>query len=186
MNIESHDIVQIKKAWSKIGHSLESQCAPDLDPESYKRKKTALDRLRDKYRTFCVISLLMVFNSFLTFSRVPLADSKPNFWLGVVYALYFLIAFCMDYWLWKGIGTIDPLRMSVVEVSGKALFYRKKHLQFVVAIIPIAIVVLGFTVYQFSANIYFLAGMVAGAVCGLVIGTAQLRRFMAEYRNLSE
>ena len=76
--------------------------------------------------------------------------------------------------------------MSVSEVAYNAMFYRKRHLQFMAVLIPMAVALLGFTGYVFSSEIYFPYGMIVGAVCGLIIGIIQFRKFMAEYRKLSE
>ena len=185
MNTENIDIEQMRKAWLAMGEGLGMKLPTDNNPDNLNKKKTALDRLRDKYRIFFTISLLMIFVSFMVFSRNPVG-SPLKFWLGVAYAAYFLTACCLDFWLWRGIGTINPLRMSVSEVAGKAMFYRHRHLQFMAVLLPMAIALMFFTGYVFSSEIYLLNGMAVGAFCGLVIGIIQFRRFMAEYRKLSE
>lgn len=128
----------------------------------------------------------MVFVSFMIFSRGLIGESHLNPWLGVAYAVYFLTAFSMDQWLYQGIGKIDPLKMSVSQVLKKSLFYRKRHLQFMAILIPMALGLLGFTGYVFSNDRYMLIGMIAGAIFGAIIGIIHFRRFMVEYRNLSE
>ncbi|MCM1141828.1 MAG: hypothetical protein NC453_24925 [Muribaculum sp.] len=186
MNTENIDLQQMKKAWLEMGEALGMQPSPTDNPENFNKMKTALDRLRDKYRVFWTASLLLAFGTFMIFSNSQIIESPLNLWLGVAYAVYFLTVFCMDYWLWRGIGTINPLRMSVSEVAYNAMFYRKRHLQFMAVLIPMAVALLGFTGYVFSSEIYFPYGMIVGAVCGLIIGIIQFRKFMAEYRKLSE
>lgn len=184
MNNESVDMDRMRKAWEEMGKALGKQPIRDNDPRDFNKKKTALDRLREKYCTFWIISLVMTFGGFLIFSGNTLIASPLNFWLGAAFSVYFLTAFCMDFWLWRGIGAIDPLRMSVSEISGRSMFYRKRHLQFMAVIIPMAIALMCFTGYVFSSETYFLSGMIFGIIIGLIIGTIQFRRFMAEYRNL--
>ncbi len=186
MTPENVNLDQIRKAWLAMDESLGLKPTPDSNPENLQNKKTALDRLRDKYRVFRTISLLMTFLSFMIFSRAMNIDNPFNLYLGVAYAVYFLTCFFMDQWLWTGIGTIDPIRMGVSQVAEKAAHYKKKHLLFITILIPMAIALLGFTGYVFSADKYFLIGMASGAVIGAIIGTFQFRRFMAEYRDLIE
>lgn len=92
----------------------------------------------------------------------------------------------MDHWLWRGIGTIDLVRMDVTTVTRKTMYYRKKHLQFMAIIIPMAIGLLGFTGYVYSVETSFLCGMICGAICGAIIGIIQFRKFMTDYRKLLE
>lgn len=186
MNTENFEIQQLKKTWTKIGEGLRAPISSGGNSEDFNKKKTALERLRNKYRLFWTVALIMVFWAYIMFAKVVDLESPFNVCLGLSFAAYFLIVFCMDYWLWRGLGTIDPLRMPIAEVSAKSMFYRKRHLQFIAVLIPLAIAVLGFAVYVFSFEIYFLAGMFSGAVIGLVLGIVQFRRFMAEYRELSE
>lgn len=186
MNTENIDIEQMKRAWLSMGKALGMQPVQDNNPENLNNKKTALDRLRDKYRVFCTISLLMVFVCFMIFSRGLIVSSNLNFWLGIAYAVYFLTAFGMDQWLYRGIGKIDPLKMTVSQVVQRSMFYKKRHLQFMAVLIPMALAVLGFTGYVFSVERYFLIGMIAGAICGAILGVIQFRRFMADYKKLAE
>lgn len=185
MSKDNIDIEQMRKAWLEMGKSLGMQTLPNSEPIDFNKKKTALDRLRDRYNVFWIISLVMTFVGFMIFSRGIFIVSHLNFWLGIAYAAYFLTVSCMDFWFWRGICTIDPLRMNVSEISEKSMFYRKRHLQFMAILIPMAIALLCFTGYVFSSEIYFLNGMIAGAVIGAIIGTIQFRRFMAGYRDLS-
>ena len=186
MNTDNLDIEQIRKAWISMGKTLGMHPSPYQTPEDLGNRKTALDRLRDKYRHFWIVALIMTFYSLLMFSCGRIFEGRGGVWLGIAYAAYFLTVFCMDHWLWRGIGSIDPLKMGVAEVAEKALFYRKRHLQFIVVLIPMAVVLLGFTAYAFSSDIYFLIGIAVGAVCGLTVGIIQFRRIMAEYRKLSD
>lgn len=186
MNKENIDIEQMRKAWIEMGKVLGMQSMPKSDTKDLDGKKTALDRLREKYQTFWIISLIMAFAGFLLFSRGLFVVSSLNLWLGIAYAVYFITASSMDFWLWRGIGAIDPVRMSVSEISEKSMLYRKRHLQFMAILIPMAIALIGFTGYVYSSEIYFLNGMIVGIVIGAIIGTIQFRRFMLQYRKLSE
>lgn len=185
MTPDNLNLEELRRAWMVMGESL-GMNPPHNDPRDLEHKKTALDRLRMKYRAFWTLSLVMMFVSFMFFSRGSIVENKWNFYLGLVYAVYFLTIFVMDHWLWAGIGTIDPLRMGVAEVARKALFYKKRHIQFVAFLIPVAIAVLIFTAYVFSGDVYFIRGIITGALVGIAIGVMQFRKFMACYRVLSE
>lgn len=186
MKDENGNLGELRKIWVEMGEKLGMQSIPDNDPGKLDRQQTALDKIRRKYRVFWIVALLMIFNVFLIFSGGIFGDNPLNFYFAVAYALYFLTAFIMDHWLWVGLGTIDPLRMGVAQVAEKSMFYRKRHLQFMAILIPMAIVLLGFTGYVYSTNIYFLNGIICGAIFGAVIGIIQFRWMMQRYRELSE
>lgn len=186
MNSENFDIEQMRKAWAEMGKALGMQAIPENNPQILNKKKTSLDRLRDRYQAFWIIGLLMAFAGFFMFSVGGIvADDRLKLWLGIAYAVYFLTAAGLDFWLWKGIATIDPLQMSVAEIAGSSMLYRKRHLQFMAVLIPMAIALLGFTAYVFSFEKFFVSGMSFGIICGGIVGIFQFRKFMNEYRNLS-
>lgn len=178
------DFDKMKRAWHSVGNSIERGNAHS--PTELSRKTTALDRLRNRYQRFSIASALLIFGSFMIFSRGELSDSPWNLYLGIAYAVYFATAAVMDFVLWKGVGTINPVEMSVTEVASLSLHYRKRHLQCVAVLLPFAIAILAFTAYAFIGNTYFLYGIFAGTALGAVIGSLQFRRFMSDYRKLSE
>lgn len=186
MTPDNIDLDNLKKSWIEMGKSLGAKFDHQYDPDKLSNMKTALDRLRDRYRVFWRAGLIMIFSSFLIFSKHLIVENPLNLHLGFAYAAYFLMCFIMDHWLWKGIGSIDPLRMGVAEVAKKALYYKKRHLQFMIFLIPMAIAILGLTGYVFSSDKYLLMGMITGAICGAILGIFQFRRFMAEYRKLTD
>lgn len=186
MNSENFDIEQMRKAWAEMGKALGMQVIPENNPQILDRKRTSLDRLRDRYMAFWIIGLLMAFAGFFMFFFGGIvADERFKLWLGIAYAVYFLTAASLDFWLWRGVTSIDPLQMSVAEISCKSMLYRKRHLQFMAVLIPMAIALLGFTAYVFSSDKFFVSGMTAGIIGGAIIGIFQFRKFMNEYRNLS-
>lgn len=180
------DFEELKKIWLAMGETLGTLPTRENNPTILRTKKTALDRLRNKYRVFWIVSILMIISTFIIFSRGILVDSEWGGYLGVAYAVYFLTTFVMDHWLWVGIGTIDPIRMGVTEVAEKSMFYKKRHLQFMTILIPMAIMLLGFTGFVFSSDKYLISGMFTGAIVGAVMGYLQFRRFMEDYKDLSE
>lgn len=186
MTNQTENLEDVKKAWIAMGKSFGMQI-PEYDHVSLDNKKTALERLRNSYMRFFIAAAIFTVTSLFVFSRFQdILDNNNVEYLGFAYSAYFFIAFLMDFWIWNGIGTINPLTMSVSEVTEKSLFYRKRHLQFVAVLLPLAVSLMCFTGYVFSADKYFLMGIIFGAVLGLILGTIQLRRFMRNYRILSE
>ena len=90
----------------------------------------------------------------------------------------------MDYWLWNKIRHIDPVAMTISTVAELALLYRKRHLQFMAILIPLAIGLIGLLAYAVSDDTAFLSGMSCGAAIGLMIGLIVFRRFMNDYRDI--
>lgn len=185
MTPEELKIEELKKTWLSMGEIL-GMNHPENSVESLNGKKTALDRLRNRYKSFQLVSIIMIVSSFMILSGALIEDSNLKFYLGISYLVYFLTGFTMDYWLWKGLGTINPVTMKVSQVIRKSMFYRKRHLQFIAVLMPMAIALIGFTGYIFSENEYFIKGIIAGVIFGLIVGSFQLHRFMSEYRKLME
>ena len=92
----------------------------------------------------------------------------------------------MDYWLYQGIRSIDCSTMTVSEVSRRALFYRKRHLQFIAILLPIAFIWIGMLVYYINYNKYFIWGIVIGGIIVFDVGFRQLLAFLADYRRVVE
>ena len=72
--------------------------------------------------------------------------------------------------------------MSVTEVMRRILNCRKIHLRWVVIVLPIVIFWCAALAYVMQANIYFVYGICAGGIVGLVIGVHVLLRFLHDYR----
>ena len=149
MNTENNDLDNLRKAWKETGKTLHTD---GYVPESHNldKKKTALDNLRDSYRSFWIMTLCLTFSIFMIFwGKVEIIGTsmKP---LALSYLTYFLICFCFDFWLWRGVRTINPVTMDVSEVASKALFYHKRHLKFMCILLPLVVLLVGFTAYVLS------------------------------------
>ncbi len=181
MNIED-----MKLAWRDTTRSLEADNSADRMINEFKNgnPRTSLDRLRDRYRRFATAALCMmpVLSVFMNRRIFP---EEGGVWLSVAFAVYFLIAAMMDWWLYKGVGSIDPLTMPVSEVISRAMYYRKKHLTFVVILIPMAIAIIIAMARILDSDPYLILGMAVGGAIGLAIGSLALKRFLDDYRNIS-
>lgn len=144
------------------------------------RRRTALERLARRYLRFSLFALLIAGYMPMTLARY--VDSTP---LIISFAAYLLICSAIDYYLYRHVQAIDVAEMPVGEVLERAMYCRKRHLQFVAALLPCAFTLLGWMAWCVSGNVYMLAGMATGAVLGLIVGTTVLRRFLADYRDLN-
>ncbi len=161
---------------------------PAEGPENfYRRKKeTALEKLASKYKRFSIMSLVMIFVSSIYMVPHMLDGLQMRIWVSLAFMVYFAMASAMDYWLYKGITSIDCLTMTVKEVAEKAMYYRKMHLIFIAILFPIAVGVIILLLNAAGFEIYLSFGVCAGAIVGLAIGYRHFLEFMAEYRKLSE
>ena len=151
------------------------------------RRRTGLENLAQRYKRFSVISFIFVFWSVMMFfSDLFPKNSKPL--LPILFGLYFFIASSIDYWLYQGISGIDCATMNVAEVIRLAYFYRKRHLQSIILLLPYAITIVGLMIYYYNddVNNNFIYGVVCGALVGLAIGTRQFMKFMADYRKVTK
>lgn len=181
---ENADLERLKKTWKGMGVSLGPQ-GPVDNLDELRDKKTALDRLKAKYGRFSILSLVMLFVIWQVLFHADILESRWNFPLAIAFTVYFAVTFIMDRYLACGLGTIDPLTMSVAQVMEKSLHYRKRHLQFMALLIPMAMGVLSFFAYAFSEDSSILMGMISGAVVGGIAGYRQFRKMMSYYRTLA-
>ena len=150
------------------------------------KRRTALENLAERYRRFSNIALVLILMSFTwMFNPSMFPDNRSiGIAVGVSFAVYALIASIMDRWLYQGIRSIDVVSMSVSEVIRKALFYRKRHLQFIAILLPIVLAIIGVMAWSMD-NLYFRLGIVVGFIAGTAIGLRQLFAFLADYRTIT-
>lgn len=178
---------EIKKTWREGATRLYRPTPDDYEGMYRDRKETALETLARKYKRFSMVGLAMVFCSFGWMgAHLPFHSEEMKFTVSGVMAVYFAICSLIDHWLYKGVSSIDCYRMSVQEVIEKAMYYRKKHLQSMMLLLPMALCVVGLMGYGLSGDRYLLYGMAAGGLAGILIGTIQFREFMSEYRKIKE
>ncbi len=175
----------MKSAWRDTTRSLssESKGIKTADDMRHGTPLTSLERLQKRYRLFAIAGMTACPTS-LIFLNQRIFPHNNGIWLAIAFAVYFITCFTMDWWLYYAIGSIDCVRMSVREVSEKAMFYRKRHLQFVMILIPFALILFGWLAYVNSGDIYLLAGMATGAFFGLAIGLYHLSQFLRDYKNI--
>ena len=169
---------ELQKTWQESG-----RIGSPYNPQMNSRRETALEKLMREYKRFSWIALAMTFVSIglynLSWLEMPWKVVIP-----LLFISFFATSSTMDHWLANGIRSIDCSRMSVREVIDRSLFYRRRHHQFMMILIPYAAVVLGCFGWASRTEIYLLAGMGAGFLVGLAIGIRKYLDFMANYRDI--
>ncbi|MDE5585216.1 MAG: hypothetical protein K2I92_02610 [Muribaculaceae bacterium] len=175
----------LRKDWQDANVSL-SREHNAYDSIINGKRRTALENLAERYRRFSNIALVLILMSFTwIFNPSMFPDNRSiGIAVGVSFAVYALIASIMDRWLYQGIRSIDVVSMSVSEVIRKALFYRKRHLQFIAILLPIVLAIIGVMAWSMD-NLYFRLGIVVGFIAGTAIGLRQLFAFLADYRTIT-
>lgn len=151
--------------------------------EEVMKKKTALDRLTAKYRTFSTVSLIMIV-VMACYACAGILPGEARYSIPLLFGLYFLMASVMDFWLYRGVSSIDVSTMTSETVAAKAYLYRKRHLQFVAVLLPIAFMLVGYFAYIMYEETYMMAAIVFGFIIGVAIGLIQFISFMSAYKAL--
>lgn len=149
------------------------------------KRRTALDNLAERYLRFSNIAfvLILLSSTWIFNPNMFPANHRLRIAVGVSFAVYALICSIMDRWLYQGIRSIDVVTMPVSEVIRKALFYRKRHLQFIAVLLPIVLSIIGVMAWSMD-NLYFRLGILVGFITGTAIGLRQLLAFLADYRTI--
>lgn len=154
------------------------------------RRHTALQQLIGRYKRFSRISLIMTcYMPFYIFQLLRNNTTATPLWLitavSAFMMIYCLTASVMENWLSKGLSSINIADMPVVEVCNRALYYRKRHFQFIAVLLPMCLILLVLLAWLLSSNQYIVYGIATGAVIGIVIGLFVLNKFLKEYKNLT-
>ena len=164
----------MKANWQSARHSITpgSGTVPDDS------RKTYLQRLSHKYNRIRIFSLIFM----ILGPMILYYEGVTSVWLLASYAILLGVGSIVDHYLSLSIRAIDPSLMSVTEVMRRILNCRKIHLRWVVIVLPIVIFWCAALAYVMQANIYFVYGICAGGIVGLVIGVHVLLRFLHDYR----
>lgn len=181
MNAENYDIEQMRKAWGEMGKALGIETPPS-DPDNMNKMKTTLDKIRDGYRKGCDMSIVgvIIFTPFLFF--MPSISDEYRISVAITFAIMGLANAYVLYWLWRGIGKINPLTMSITQVSSMAKYYKKCHLQYILLGSLVAIPWIGYFMFATGSS----ESIVIGAIIGGIYGIYGLWQTLKDYRNLSE
>lgn len=176
-----------RREWSELRFSSQNQ-NDEFDTIINGKCRTALQRLAQRYKRFSNMALCFILMCIpLGFQRI-LPDCTAKWFIVALYGVLMLVSSTMDRWLYIGISSIDVATMTVSEVIRLATFYRKRHLQFIMILLPMALLFLGgmFWLVSDDKDTFYLGGMITGAVVGLVIGLREFRKFMDDYRDIKK
>lgn len=184
MNTENVNIEQLRKAWIEMGTALNMNTHREIT-EDVLNRKTTLDKLRDRYRNIgfgdicgaAIMFPILMYGGLLSESyRLPVSIS---------FVALLLVLSGFIFWMWWGVGKINPVTMTVTQVSELALHYRKCHMRFVMIGFPIALCWVGYFTYSVIHTVAdAIGGIIAGSVVGVMIGLKGLSRFMSDYKRL--
>ncbi len=179
---------EMRQAWAETSRRLErleQDCNAQRREAMDGRRKTALDDLARRYRRFAIAAMIFIVAFPLAMHGHP-SPISPLYttWVIVFGVLYFGTASAMDWWLYRQVTEIDVSHMTVEEVAERSAFCRKRHLQFVCVLLPMALGFVAFFLYCTLDSPYVIAGGIAGFIVGALLGLRQLRRFLSDYRYL--
>lgn len=176
---------ELKRAWKEGFRATSSHDYDELMHSGNSgRRRTSLENLADRYRRFALLGTAMILVS-TCYLNGHIFPEPYNVILSFGMMIYFTIAATMDWWLYRGIKSIDIYREPVAEVSRRARFYRRRHLQFMAILLPMMIALVTLLIISTISNRYMTYGVISGCLFGLVIGIMALTRFMEEYRTLT-
>lgn len=148
-----------------------------MDALKLNKLKSAQQRLADTYRRFSIVALL--FAPPLLLGQLRFLDWK----LSIGLAVYFLVASCMDFYLYRGITGMDLNKMGVEAVAEKARHYKKVHHCCQIVLISMCIPLLAGFFMSYPGE-HFRLGMLAGLVSGVVLGLSLYFKMMKNYKEM--
>lgn len=182
------ELEEMKKIWEQTDSRLstiEDQLSSMGENVMMARKRTALDSLALRYKRFSLVAILFA-GTMVLYTVGDIIPGPWGPWICLAMAAYMLLVSGMDYWLYIKVKEIDVEGIGVSKVACMARYCRRKHLQFIMVLVPIAIVLVTALIYSFSDEIYMVYGAIAGLIFGLALGSRAFMKFMADYRSLRE
>ncbi len=173
------DEKKIRQDWKKTKAALGNCNADGKIPDS--QRKTALEKLIGRYRSFVLLECLCLI-LFPTCMHWLFNGSNDTF-LAMYAIIFFITAAVVDYKLALKLATIDIQQMTVAAVLRTILDCRKRHLQSMILLIPMAVGFIGVIAYASINETHLLIGMAVGLVAGLALGIREFNGFMRDYRN---
>ena len=177
MNLEN-----LQNDWRSAGRAMR---LPDNNNDFDNRRRTSLQRLADRYGRFAILAFMFGWAMPLELWNLN-RHGEFNFpiWFLIIFVAYFLTASIMDFWLHRGVKSIDVDTMSVETVLSKTMYYKKRHMQFMMVLLPFALVsVLILAILQ-RGDTPVIIGMGCGFLFGTLFAVYIFRQFMADYRRV--
>ncbi len=181
MNSKNLDIEQMRKAWIEMGKALDMQ-TPHFDPDNMNKMNTDLDKLRTRYMKGRDLSIVSAVIFPILLLCVPSLNDEHRLSLAITFAVLALGNAYVLHWFWKGIGKINPLTMSITQISSMAKHYKKCHLLYNLIALPITILFLGYFLFAANRSEDIVIEIIIGGIGGLY----GLWKYLNDYRQLSK
>lgn len=180
------NLEQLKKNWIEMGYIL-GMSLPSTSSVNMDKQKTTLDKMRRRY---LLIGICVLFWSVMMFPIWFYIDFLPAAYVLPVALSYtvMMVGFgTMILLIRNRVGQINTLEMSVDEVRKMSLQCKKRHLQFVMIGLPTAIIWVIFFIFATLQSQYNVVdAVIVGGLFGGILGITAFRKFMKDYRSLSE
>lgn len=171
----------LRNSWRMTKDSLSENHRISEQVNIDEKKKTCLQRLATRYKRFSLTALAFILISPGWIINLRLFGDHTLVML-ILWCAYFSIVSISDYWFYNGIKKLDIVSISVDELIRRLIFYRKRHLQFIILFLPF---VIGMIVYMsmIVSDTGFIFSIIIGAFIGLVLGSRCLIRFLSDYEQ---
>lgn len=169
------EISELKSSWQSAKDNINTGFGEQPDNS----RKTALQRLGDQYRRFSIFAIIMLFIG----PNVLYSAGAKSIWLIVGFVIILGGSSIVDHYLANSIRAINLSKMPVTEVLARIMKCRKIHLWTVVINLPLVIFWCAAMAYTMKADFYFVSGVCAGGLIGLILGIHTLMRFLRDYRE---
>jgi membrane-associated HD superfamily phosphohydrolase len=170
------NIDELKNEWQSL-KTMPKQTGDTMVTDVVNGKlSSAREHLMTQYKK--MFAFMAPFGCVVLFAlayRLPLS-------IVIVTTLYILIAAAMDYYLYRGIKGLDLSTEGVTQIVTKAKFYRRRHHQFQLFLIPVVVILIG--LYFSFATEWEQKGLVVGVIIGLVVGLPKYLSLMRDYKQL--
>lgn len=182
-----NELDDMKSMWNDLNKRLErlEEENRELAKEIMANKFLSVtERLASKYRKFMVLQIIwaVIMPAYILANHYVVEQYRwPT---AVVFCVFFLLAFGVDFYLLGNIKKMDIYNSPVTEISRLAALNWKIHKLWIIFMLPFAFAAVLLLALALNANIYTLTGMACGVVLGVAIGTYQLLKFRSGYRLL--
>jgi hypothetical protein len=171
------NVDELKNGWQSLNAMPEQTSDPMVADVVNGKISSAREHLMSQYKKmFSFMAPFLFVVLFALSYRLPLC-------IVIATALYIIMAGIMDYYLYKGIKGLDLSTEGVTQIAAKAKFYRRRHHQFQLILIPMVVILLA--LYFHFVTEWMQMGLVVGVIVGLAVGLPKYLSLMHDYKQLS-
>lgn len=180
------DIERMRKTWHEMDKTLTTD-TPDENPNQFNNRQTSLDKLRNRYLRATISGIIAAVLFSMLLFHMPSLTGTHRYYAAASFALLMLVNAAITYRFWRGVSKIDPVAMSIHQVSSLSLYYKKWHLRYNLIIFPIGMVWIAYFIYLLRQSAFrSVDSIITGGLIGCICGLYALRKYLADYKKLSE